>query len=528
MERLAEKIMLSWGWRRALLAFATGAISVLALPPFNFFAVMFVSLPVLVWLLDGASGSGRAGFWGRLWPSFATGWWFGFGYFLAGLWWLGSALLVEAELFAWALPLAVLGLPALIAVFYGVAAAMARLAWSDGFGRIAVLAAAFGLVEFVRQFLLTGFPWNAIGYTAMPVPLMMQSARWIGLDGMNIAAVFVFAAPALIATRRGRWPGLVLAALLLTVHLGYGAYRLATRPTEAGATMVRIVQPNIDQAAKWQPADRERIFAKLLELSAAAPAGDGRRPDLIIWPETSIPFLLTSNPDALAEIAETLKLGQTLVAGAVRAEIGQGETLNRYYNAVYVIDDGGEIVAAADKYHLVPFGEYLPFAGLLEPLGLETIAESVGGFSPASRRSLLDLPGGLSALPLICYEAIFPAMMEIAGRTGDVLLNVTNDGWFGMTPGPYQHFQQARLRAVETGRPMIRAANSGISAVIDPLGRTVAYLPLGGEGVLDAPLPRSAEAGTGYGQRQLNFWLLFGIMTIVGLSGRIRGDRAIG
>nr|WP_244598119.1 apolipoprotein N-acyltransferase [Pseudohoeflea suaedae] len=513
--------MLTWGWRRMALAFLAGLVSVLALSPVNFFPAMFISLPVLVWLIDGASGAANAGLAGRLRPAFATGWSFGFGYFVGGLWWLGAALLVEADAFAWALPLAVLGLPALLAIFYGLAAALARLFWSDGFGRIAILAAAFGLIEFAREFLLSGFPWNALGMTLMPTPLMMQPAALVGLDGMTVLAIYIFASPALLATRRGALPGIVLGVLLFAGCLGFSWWHMRTAPgVNEDAPVFRIVQPNIDQAAKWQPGDREAIFDELLRLTALPPEPGLTRPDIVIWPETAVPFLLTDNPGALARIADTLKTGQTLLAGAVRVENGLTGSGDRYYNSIYMINDNGELVGAVDKAHLVPFGEYLPFEGLLKNFGLETIAQSFGGFSAAQTRNFLQLPVGIAAVPLICYEAIFPSLSEIDGKRGGLLLNLTNDGWFGHTPGPYQHFQQARIRAVEAGLPLIRAANSGISGVFDPFGRTVRLLPLGTKGNIDFHLPAPLTQGNTYKNRQLGFAAIFTIMVLLGFISR--------
>lgn len=491
--------MLSWGAKRFGLAFVAGATAVLALPPFNFFAALFVALPILVWLLDGASGAADAGFPGRLRPAFATGWWFGFGYFAAGLWWLGNALLVDAGSFAWALPLAILGLPAVLAVFFGAATALARIMWSDGLGRIAALSAAFGIMELARGVLFTGFPWNTIGYGAMPTPLMMQSAELFGIYGMSALAVFVFSAPALAGTRRGAVVGLTIALALLAAHLGYGWYALAAiepERTEASGAVIRIVQPDIDQSAKWDADERDRIFSRLLELSALAPAEGKPRPTHIIWPETALPFLLTENPGALSQIAGMLQVGQTLVTGAVRQEQAGSGAPVRYYNSIYAIDDEGQIIGSADKAHLVPFGEYLPFEAFLRRFGLGPIAETFGGFSAADRRVLLSLPGELNAVPLICYEAIFPRMSDLPGDRAELLLNVTNDAWYGMTPGPYQHLHQAQLRSVETRLPLVRSANNGISAVIDSGGRVVGSLPLGGAGILDVELPsRSAVFG---------------------------------
>ena len=523
MERIAESIMLSWGLKRLLLAFAAGALSVLALPPFNFFAVLFVSFPVLVWLLDGASGSAERGLLGRMRPAFATGWWFGFGYFVAGLWWLGNALLVDANGFAWALPLAVLGLPALLALFYGVAASLAWLLWSDGIGRIAALGAAFGLIEWARSFVLTGFPWNAIGYAAMPAPLMMQSVELVGIFGMSALTVFVFSAPALIGTRRGAVAGMVAALLLFSAHVGYGWFALhrldRSGPAPAEA-VIRIVQPAIDQSQKWDLDERERIFSRLLAFSALAPREGEPRPTHIVWPETALPFLLTENPGALSRIADMLQVGQTLITGAVRFEDGAGGAAQRYYNTIYVIDDEGQIIGSADKAHLVPFGEYLPFEASLRRLGLTPVAETFGGFSAADRRGLLTLPGGLGAVPLICYEAIFPELSIVPEGRGDLLLNLTNDAWYGSTPGPYQHLHQAQLRAVETRLPLVRAANSGISAVVDAGGRIVGSLPLGEAGVFDVRLPSRSDQFSLIRIRRFNFGLIIAIMVVMALFAR--------
>lgn len=488
MERLAAKVILLWGWRRALLAFLAGGLAVLAQAPFDFPATCFVSFPILVWLLDGSVPEQGGGRLRRLAPAFAIGWWFGFGYFLAGLWWIGNALLVEAESFAWALPLAVVGLPALLALFYALACAIARALWSDGFGRIAALAFGFAVAEWLRAVVLTGFPWNAIGYAAMPIPTLMQSVSLIGLFGMNAVAVYVFAAPALLAAQRGRRVGLALALTILCAHVGFGIYRMAQPSVSSGTLAVRVVQPSIDQSEKWDTAVRDRIFKSYLDLTTAPPAEGRAPPALIVWPETAVPFLFTDRPDALAALGAALEDGQLLLAGAIRSE-GGGEASARYYNSVIAIRPGGEIAGASDKVHLVPFGEYLPFESLLNRFGLTKIVAVPLSFSAGTRRETLSLPGGLTALPLICYEAIFPS--EVAGLAGasDIILNVTNDAWFGDTPGPYQHFRQAQIRAVEFGRPLIRAANNGISAVVGADGRILDGLALNAVGSLDVSLP---------------------------------------
>ncbi len=524
MERLAGRIILLWGWRRALVAFLAGALVVLAQAPYDFIAVGFVSFPLLVWLLDGTTPAP-----GRTWlscfrPAFAVGWWFGFGYFLAGVWWIGGALLVEAESFAWALPLAVLGVPLVLAMFYGFAAALARLLWSDGIGRILALAFGFGLAEWLRSFVLTGFPWNAIGYAAMPVPVLMQSVWLTGMTGMNALAVFVFAAPALLSGSRHRRLGIAIALLLCLLHAGYGMYRLSQpEPADTRKLLVRVVQPSVLMSEKWDPSEADAMFADLMRFSAEPPAAGQGKPQLIVWPETSVPFLFTERPDALAAIGAMLTDDQMLLAGAVRAEGAAAQRNDRYYNAVVAIDAGGEIVGAVDKVHLVPFGEYLPFSEVFERFGLEQIVAGPMNFQAGSLRPKLAVPGGLSASAFICYEIIFPDEVAVDVTSTDIIVNVTNDAWFGDTPGPYQHFRQAQVRAIETGLPLVRAANTGISGAIDSHGRLLDAFAIGARGFFDVQLPVPTRAASDVLSRKvvgLTIIGLFGLFALVSMTRR--------
>jgi apolipoprotein N-acyltransferase len=526
MERLAGRIMLLGGFPRAILAIGAGAVGALALPPFGVFATLFVSFTLLVWLLDGMASDPDAGWFARFRSAFWIGWLFGFGYFVAGLWWLGNALLVEADEFAWALPLAVLGLPAYLAIFYGLATAIARSLWSDGMGRLAALAFGFGLGEWLRGIVATGFPWNAIGYGAMPFPLMMQSAAVLGISGMTILAVFVFSAPALLGTRKGMRSGLAIATILFAVHLGYGAWRLHTADAalaevSGNETTVRIVQPLIDQARKLDDAERTAIFEEHLTLSALPPEDGPKRPDIVVWPETSVPFILTQNPDALARISDVLQDGQVLITGAVRSEEAGPGSAPRYYNSIYVIDSQGQIVSASDKVHLVPFGEYVPYEDVLRNIGIPEAIAMPGGFSAAPSQTMLTLPSGQTFYPLICYEAIFADEIGAQVEGTAALLNVTNDGWFGVTPGPYQHFQQARIRSVENGLFMIRGANTGISAFIDPFGRITKGIGYNQKGVIDATLRGGAVPHWDGFSRERNFWLLVAAMFVIAAVSRM-------
>jgi len=491
---LIDTIVLAWGWRRRLIALAAGALSALALAPVNFWPILFLTFPVLVWLLDGAGGDR----WRAITAAAAIGWWFGFGYFLAGLYWIGYAFLVDAPTFGWLLPLAVIGLPALLALFTAFGTVLARILWTRGAARILALGVALTAAEWLRGHVLTGFPWNAFGY-ALTSPLeLAQSAAVVGIWGLTFIAVVVFASPAALTDDRAetRWPWLPLAlGLAVLAGLGgFGALRLARTPTRlVDGVHLRIMQPNLQQDAKFNYAAKQDVMKRYLALSdrAAGPHSLGVRDAThLIWPESAFPFFLTREPDALGQIAQLLRHGTVLITGAVRLAEPVNPVDPHAFNSIYVIDHDGSIVGLYDKVHLVPFGEYLPFQHLLERLGLRQLTKLPGGFLPGDRRRLLSVPGAPRALPLICYEIIFPDEAVPEGERPGWIVNLTNDGWFGISSGPYQHFQQARLLAIEEGLPLVRAANTGISAVVDPLGRIVNALPLGREGVIDSPLPR--------------------------------------
>jgi len=497
MQTIADRIIILWGWRRFFLALFLGALSALALPPFGAFPVLWITFTLFVWLIDGAVGSANAGFLRRLLPAAFIGWAFGFGYFLAGLWWIGAAFLVDADQFAWLMPFAVVAAPAGLALFWAFGAALARAFWPEGWPRILVFAIAMALAEWLRGHVLTGFPWNAVGYALAREPVMMQPASLFGLWGLTLAAFVIFAAPAVLADRRGagRFVFVGLALVLLAADAGYGAYVLSGA-TDATVPKVhiRIVQPNVDERDKWKAGQGDALLKRYLEMSDGTTAPDRSgvgSATHVIWPESAFPFLLTERPDALAAIAALLPEGTTLVTGAARAERGVGAAPVQYFNSIYVIDDKGEITAAYDKVRLVPFGEYLPLAGFFDALGIRQLIEVPGGFSAGTRRVTLPIPGAPPVGPLICYEIIFPgAVVDPDNRPG-WLLNLTNDAWFGDTPGPYQHLLQARLRAIEEGLPVVRAANTGISAIIDSYGRVRQSLGLGSAGLVDGDLPVS-------------------------------------
>jgi apolipoprotein N-acyltransferase len=494
LRKLGSAIILAWGWKRAAIALIAGAASALAMAPFNAWPILFLTFPVMVWLIDGA-GAGRM----RGIPAAAmAGWWFGLGYFVPGLYWIGYAFLVDAATFAWLLPFAILGLPAYLALFTAFGFALARLIWTRDASRVLALAASLTIAEWLRGHMLSGFPWNAFGYALTEPLALAQTASLIGLWGLTFLSVAIFASPAVLidGSSHGRRRGIAPAmALLLLLAMGiYGGVRLALQPTTQVANVkLRIMQPNLPQDARFNYAAKAEVMQKYLTLSdrATGPQSSGVRDvNILIWPESAFPFFLTREADAMAQIADLLPKGTVLITGAVRApELPPGTRITRAYNSIYVIDHDGSVLSVYDKLHLVPFGEYLPFQDFMEKLGFVQLTKVSGGFIPGLRRKPMEVPNAPRMLPLICYEAVFPGNIAARDDRPGWMVNLTNDGWFGISTGPYQHLQQARLRAIEEGLPLVRAANTGVSAVIDPVGRIVARLGLGVEGVLDSGLP---------------------------------------
>jgi apolipoprotein N-acyltransferase len=493
LRKLPQSIILAQGWQRALLACVAGLVSVLALPPFHLWPVLFLTFPVLVWLLDGAGGG-----WRGVWRAALTGWLFGFGYLLAGLYWLGHAFLVDADTFGWMMPFAVLTVPAGLAIFPAAGTALARFLWTRGAPRILVLAVALTAAEWLRGHVLTGFPWNTFGY-ALTAPLALaQGAALVGIWGLTVLAIAVFASPATLAddradTRRP-WLPVTLAVAVLAALAVYGTLRLARTPTAfVPGVQLRIMQPNLQQDEKFDYTAKDQVMKHYLDLSrrvtGAAPRGLADVTHLI-WPESAFPFYLQREPDALAQIGALLPERTVLITGADRVEEPRPGKTPGIYNSIMVLDHNGRVTAVYDKVHLVPFGEYLPFQGVLERIGFVQLTKVEGGYLAGESRRSMAVPRAAPFVPLLCYEIIFPAELMPRGERPGWLLNLTNDGWFGISTGPYQHLEQARLRAIETGLPLVRAANTGVSAVIDPLGRTIESLPLGAEGVLDSPLPQ--------------------------------------
>ncbi len=470
-----------------LVSFVCGATGALALPPFNIWPAMAVPLSAFaVWLMHAVSVKRFA----------LHVFLIGLGYFIAGLWWLGVAFLVEPDQFAWALPLGVVGLPAILALFPLAGMLLARRLARGLLSPWLALIIGLGVAEWLRGFLFTGFPWNSFGMAFASDARLMQIASLVGQTGLDLIVIAVGSSSAFFVMSR-RLHQIVIPAGIMIALFAFGEVRLMTAETkDVPHVRLRIMQPDVPLDDKFSSETAAEIMNSYLTLSTKGsyPSADGMAGIThLVWPETAFPFLVDESPDARAQIAAILPVGGALITGAVRRE-RDASGQSRFFNSVLVLDQKAAIAGRADKVHLVPFGEYLPLASLLEKWGIRQFVNAPGGFNAGPQRLMLNAPNLPLFVPLVCYEVIFSG--EVLAKGADrpaFLLNVTNDGWFGLTPGPAQHFALARLRTIEEGLPLVRAANNGISAVVDPYGRIRTMLALGERGVIDSNLPQAID-----------------------------------
>jgi apolipoprotein N-acyltransferase len=490
-------------------AFGLGALVALALPPLNLWPCLlgFAGLLHLLHRTEGPLGA------------VVLGWWFGFGHFLLGLYWIAIAFFTDAERFGLLAVPAVLLLCAGLALYPALATLPAALRrWRSPSAGALALAIGWTLAELLRGSLFGGFPWNLIGYAFAGSDGISQLAAATGIWGLSFLAVLVGALPAALLEpdARARWRPAAAAGLILALLWLGGTLRLAaaTAPPATGATL-RLVQGNIAQHHKWQPDLRARWFERHLDLSTQPPPGlaSGRpAPDgaiYVIWPESATPYPLEQDAEARRLIGLAVPPDGLLLTGGERFDLASEPP--RAWNSLFVLDRSGTIVARYDKRDLVPFGEFLPFRDVLGSLGLQNLTRGNFDFEPGPGRQTIALPGLPPFSPLICYEAIFPGGVVDRGARPAWLLNVTNDAWFGHSSGPYQHLAMARFRAIEEGLPLVRSANTGISAVVDPWGRVAASLDLGATGALDVALPSPLPEPPPFAR--------FGLWPLVGMAG---------
>ncbi len=530
LDRVARWAQGRWGV--ALTCLLAGIGAALAHPPFGILPGL-LGYGLALHLLDHEPAPPRplrGGFW--------RGWLFGLAYFFVSTWWVGEAFLVDIEVYGWMAPIAVLSLSGGLALFWGVAGLAYRWAVpkrAPALTRLAAFVLAFSVVEWLRGHVLTGFAWNLPGETWRAGSAPSQMASLVGAYGLSVITLWIAGSFGLLLRQDQRRQGLVLAgvAAALTAGLyGYGMVRLGSASQSiASGPMVRIVQANIPQSAKWTPEKFRDILGKYTALTALP--SKGPEPTVVIWPEGAIPSALD---DYLAPgswtrdaIVASLKPGQVLMMGGFR----YGGTLDRplYYNSLLGVRREGaglRVTGIYDKYRLVPFGEYLPLGEILGRLGIRRLVHAPDDFTPGPRPQPVQFDGLPLVQPLICYESLFPGFTRqgaaLSGKRAGWILNVSNDAWFGKTSGPWQHLNIASYRAIEEGLPLVRSTPTGISAVIDAYGRrsTTQSLVQGEEGVIDSALP-DALPPTVYSQfGDVPFFAMLLIALIIMLVSRRR------
>lgn len=494
------------GWPlrgRALFAFALGALSVLAMPPYCWWLILGLTVPLFYALLSTTHSAKTA---------FLEGWLFAFGYFGLGLMWIGNALLVEGNPFSWVWPLAIAGLPALLGFFYAIPAALlhryTKIASLSGW---AAMIGTFALSEWLRGHMFTGFPWNLFGYTWNSSLPLAQSVSLVGSYGLTLLTLFWAMIPALLWIKAAKQQVLrisIIGGISFAGLLFWGYARLANHPVDLRSDMVvRLVQPNIPQEDKWDSRKANDNARKLLDLTVPD-EGNAGATTLVIWPETAISetFLMHEHVQpAIREVLGDYKRPVYLMTGLLRREISQNGDADRYYNSLATYDSQLNQVTLYDKSHLVPFGEYIPYQNLI-PLNPFV---NFGGFEKGAGPQTQMVEKGLHISPLVCYEIIFPhATTDNQSLRPDLIVNVTNDAWYGDSAGPRQHLAMTRFRAIEEGVAVARAANTGISGLFDPYGRLLAHIDLDHDGAKNIALPRSIERVTYSKMGDLLFFLL--------------------
>lgn len=498
--------------RRYSAACLLGVGLTFAFPPLYIIPFLFIGLSGLLFLIH-ISPSAKQAFW--------VGWWFGFGHFVTGIYWIAYALLTDAAQFGWMVPFAVFGISAALAVYVALVSAATRVApLKSPISLVIVFSLLWVVGEYARAYLFSGFPWNLIGYVWTYSDAMIQPASVIGIYGLGLISVLAGASLFLLMINPGRWQYIILPAVcssLLVAGWVWGNHRLAHAAVDhvEGVTL-RIVQGNIKQELKWEQGQKELNLQKYVDLTKS----DGfDRLTYVIWPETALPYIMKEyNPGMQEFLRYVAPPNGALLTGAMRLE----ESDNDYevWNSFFVLTRDAGVYAHSDKFHLVPFGEYVPLRSWM-PGFISKITQGTKDFSTGTGPEAIALPTGEAVLPLICYEGIFPQYVN--GNTKgeyDWILNITNDAWFGVSSGPYQHLNMTRMRAVEHGVPLVRAANTGVSAVIDPYGRIISEIPLNKTAVLDSNLPKKLKENTlysGYGMVIVLFIMvlcLFGAVLI--------------
>ena len=511
MTRLAAGLQKLAGPKRYGLAWLLGLSAGLAFPPFNLIPLAIAAFPALILMLQATSRKRQA---------CALGWCFAFGLLTLNMYWIAGALFVDIAQFWWVLPFALLGLPALFAIYYGLAAMLAARWGLQRLSGILLFALLWFTADYTRGHLFTGFPWALTGYIWGDLLPVMQLTSLFGIYGLTLLSCLLFITPVLIGKSK---ESNLIAAAVIAVFIGgiaWGGLRLVNAAkTAVPDVRLRVVQTNISQGSKWLAVQREANFQQILDTTFTT---TDQPITHYIWPETATPFYLQEDPGRRLAIAARMEPNSLLLTGLVRRTQQEDGTVN-YHNSLIAMDDRATIVAAYDKFHLVPFGEYFPFrsimpGGVITALGVD--------FTPGEGPQTLRTNGLPPFSPNICYESIFPNAVVAADDPPRLLVNVTNDAWYEHTIGPYQHYVIARTRAIEEGLPLIRVANKGYTAVVDPFGRAWAIVRPEAAGHADSDLPEALPQPSLFSQYRQHGLLALIAITLILILGCRRWSKA--
>lgn len=501
--------------RNLILIFIAGAFSALAMAPTNFWPALFIGISSLYISIHRSATPKNAALIGFI---------FSLGYFGFSLIWVGNALLIEDNPYVWAWPLAVSGLPALLSLFTATGCYVYKKLYknTNNFLSYFAFSTCLFISEYARGHLLTGFPWNLYGYTWIDILPIAQIASLSNIYLLTLLTIFWTGAPGFLLTSRQSILTKTLITALLLGSVGasfiYGLNRIHNNPTRFNnQVQIIIVQPNIAQSEKWKPENRGKNFVNQIDLSQYSPPKNSqdappstKQTYYIIWPETAISQDIIDTAWTKKYISNMLLTypGEAyLITGALRYEQNQDQESNTYFNSIITFNNKAEVINTYDKSHLVPFGEYMPFENIFN------IAPIVGftGFKQGAGQKIIKIPEGLKFIPLICYEIIFPnTRLKALPSSPDVIINLTNDGWYGDSPGPYQHLVQTQFRAIETGLPILRSANTGISAIITPLGEVLSFEKISQKSAIKQKLPHriTSDIQENYSEKGIILFLI--------------------
>jgi len=467
-------------WQCFVASFLFGVMTAFAFPPFNIIPVLWFSFPALFLLLQNAKNKTK--------QMFFIGWCFSFGLLIVSLYWIAGALFVDIKSYWWALPFAVAGLPAILALFYGASVLILRFYGMEKISSVFLLAFCWFLADMARSYLFTGFPWDITGYVWGNSLAILQSTRFIGINGLTLLTLLFSVLPAtffVVKDKRTASTMMFIGVILLSIVYIGGAIRLSKASYEVVDNVrVRLVQPYTDQSIKWDPQKRADNFEDLVRITFN-PKGLNEITHFI-WPETATSYYLTEEDSMRKYLADLMPVSSVLITGIVRRKFHEKKKTD-YYNSLIAINDKGMVIAGYDKHHLVPFGEYIPFSKYLH---IPLISEMIDGFTAGDGVRTIRVPNFPSFSPLICYEAIFSGDVVEKEDPPKLLVNVTNDAWYDGTIGPLQHFVISRVRAIEEGLPMIRVSNRGYTVILDGYGRIWSKANINESGYIDSDLPK--------------------------------------